>query len=385
MLSQNIYFKNFKLKNLNNKKILKIFKSIIKSPNQVLCSLSSNYKDSYSKKFVSKMKRFNNFRLIGIGGSILGAKAIYNFLSPLEKKFQFIDSLSHVSNKKNKKKQITLIVSKSGNTLETISNTNVFVKKNEQNIFVTEKKKNYLRDLAIKLKGEIIDHNNYIGGRYSVLSEVGMLPASLMGFKPEKFRRLNHLIKDKTFVNKLTSSVSSILYLNRSKNMTNSIIINYDQDSNEFFKWYQQLVAESLGKKSKGILPIISTMPQDNHSLMQHYLDGVKNNFYTFYFFKEKKSIRLNNHTIMKSHNYLKDKNLNDILFSQFSATEKVFKKKKIPFRSFIIYKKNEETLGELFTFFILETILLGMAMEINPFDQPAVEIIKKETKKILI
>jgi len=388
MLSHNINFKNFKLDNLNNKKIIKIFKSIIKSPNQVLCSLSSNYKDSYSKKFVSKMKRFNNFRLIGIGGSILGAQAIYNFLSPLGKKFQFIDSLSYVlnkKNKKNKKKQITLIVSKSGNTLETISNTNIFVKKNEQNIFITEKKKNYLRDLAIKLKAKIIDHNNYIGGRYSVLSEVGMLPASLMGFKPEKFRRLNHLIEDKTFVNKLISSVSSILHLSRSKNMNNSIIINYDQDSNEFFKWYQQLVAESLGKKSKGILPVISTMPQDNHSLMQHYLDGAKNNFYTLHFFKEKKSIRLNNNTILKSHNYLKDKNLNDILFSQFSATEKVFKKKKIPFRSFIIYKKNEETLGELFTFFILETILLGMAMEINPFDQPAVEIIKKETKKILI
>lgn len=141
MLSHNINFKNFKLDNLNNKKIIKIFKSIIKSPNQVLCSLSSNYKDLYSKKFVSKMKRFNNFRLIGIGGSILGAQAIYNFLSPLGKKFQFIDLLSYVLNKKNKKKQITLIVSKSGNTLETISNTNIFVKKNEQNIFITEKKK----------------------------------------------------------------------------------------------------------------------------------------------------------------------------------------------------------------------------------------------------
>lgn len=167
-----------------------------------------------------------------------------------------------------------------------------------------------------------------------------MLPASLMGFKPEKFRRLNHLIEDKTFVNKLISSVSSILHLSRSKNMTNSIIINYDQDLNEFFKWYQQLVAESLGKKSKGILPVISTMPQDNHSLMQHYLDGAKNNFYTLYFFKEKKSIRLNNNTILKSHNYLKDKNLNDILFSQFSANEKVFKKKKSHFAVLLFIKK---------------------------------------------
>ena len=89
--------------------------------------------------------------------------------------------------------------------------------------------------------------------------------------------------------------------------------------------------------------------------------------------------------TILKSHSYLKNKRLNDILFSQFSATMKVFLKKKIPFRSFIINDRSEETLGELFTFFILETILLGKAMGINPYDQPAVELIKKETKKILI
>jgi glucose-6-phosphate isomerase len=87
----------------------------------------------------------------------------------------------------------------------------------------------------------------------------------------------------------------------------------------------------------------------------------------------------------MKSHFFLKGKDLNDISYSQFNATAKVFKKKKIPFRSFFINKRNEQTLGELFTFFILETILLGRAMNVNPFDQPAVELIKKETKKILI
>ena len=87
---------------------------------------------------------------------------------------------------------------------------------------------------------------------------------------------------------------------------------------------------------------------------------------------------------VLKLHDYLKNKDLNDILFSQFSATEKVFKKKNIPFRSFIVRNRNEETLGELFTFFILETILLGMALGVNPYDQPAVELIKKDTTKIL-
>ena len=87
----------------------------------------------------------------------------------------------------------------------------------------------------------------------------------------------------------------------------------------------------------------------------------------------------------MDTHNFLKNKSLNQISFSQFLATEKVFKQKKIPFRSFIVQNRKEETLGELFTYFILETILLGKLMNINPYDQPAVELIKKETKKILI
>ena len=125
-------------------------------------------------------------------------------------------------------------------------------------------------------------------------------------------------------------------------------------------------------------------MPRDNHSLMQFYLDGTKNNFFTLFFVTEKNSKKINNKSILKSHSYLKNKSLNDISFSQFCATENVFKKKKLPFRSFIIQKRNEEVLGELFTFFILETILLGMAMKINPYDQPAVELIKTDTTKIL-
>ena len=145
------------------------------------------------------------------------------------------------------------------------------------------------------------------------------------------------------------------------------------------------MVAESLGKKGKGILPIISKMPKDNHSMMQYYLDGGKNNFFTFFFVKEKKSLKIKDKQILRTHSYLKNKSFNDIAYSQFLATEKVFNKKKIPFRSFIINNRNEETLGEMFIFFMLETILLGRLMKINPFDQPAVELIKKQTKKNLI
>jgi glucose-6-phosphate isomerase len=238
--------------------------------------------------------------------------------------------------------------------------------------------------LAKKLKAEIIHHNNYIGGRYSVLSEVGMLPAELMGLNTNSFKQLNNLIKNKFFLNALVSNVSSTLYFIKNKKF-NSIIINYDEKSENLFKWYQQLVAESLGKKKKGLLPIVSNMPKDNHSVMQLYLDGFQNNFFTFFYTHEKKSEKINNHYVMASQNYLKNKDLSKIIFSQKKATENVFKKKNIPFRSFEIKKRDEKTLGELFCFFILETILLGKSLNLNPYDQPAVELIKKETKNLLI
>ncbi len=125
-------------------------------------------------------------------------------------------------------------------------------------------------------------------------------------------------------------------------------------------------------------------MPKDNHSVMQLYLDGYQNNFFTFFYVNESKTQKTNNIIFNKDNNYLKNKNLSDIIYAQFKATQNVFEKKKIPFRSFEIKKRNEKTLGELFTFFILETILIGRALKLNPFDQPAVELIKKETKKIL-
>ena len=382
MFLKEIDFKEFNLKkNLSLKKKLN---KILNKKNSVIESLGKNYKNSYDKKLLNKYKKSLNFRVIGMGGSILGTQAIYDFLRhKIKRKFEFINNLDSSLKNKIKKKYTNMIVSKSGNTIETITNVNLFVKKKDRNIFITENKKSYLFLLANKMKSEIVHHNNFIGGRYSVLSEVGMLPAELMGLSANNFRNYNNLIKNKYFLNNLVSNVCSTLYLVKKKKF-NSIIINYDEKSNNLFNWYQQLIAESLGKKSKGILPVVSSMPKDNHSVMQLFLDGFKNNFFTLFFVRENKSIKINNQKILSSHPYLKNKNLDQIIYAQKKATENVFKKQNIPFRSFEVRKRDEKTLGSLFTFFILETILLGNALNLNPYDQPAVELIKKETKKLL-
>ena len=217
MLTSNIKFKNFK-KKIKNLRTAKYLKEILNENNEILNSLGKSYNNNFYTKSLNKYKKNFNFRVIGMGGSSLWTKAIYNFLkSKIKKNFQFIDNLQSNNYKKSKKNFTNLVVSKSGNTLETIINANILIKKKDKNIFITENKDSNLNFLAKKLKSEIVHHNNFIGGRYSVLSEVGMLPAELMGLKPENFKRFNYLIKNKNFIDNLLRNVNSIYYFIKQK------------------------------------------------------------------------------------------------------------------------------------------------------------------------
>ena len=384
MLTKNIRLKEFGIKK-NKKKIKHRFLKALNfyKNHKLIKSFSNDYSYDFSQQQIKKFKKFNSYNLVGMGGSSLGTKAIYNFLKPkIKKEFTFIDNLNSRKEYQSNEKKLNIIISKSGNTLETISNFSA-IKSQRNNLFISENSNNYVRTLARKLNCQIINHKNYIGGRYSVLSEVGMLPAIFMGLKPEKFKNFNNLVKNKNFINSLLDSVVSTIYF-LSKKKYNSVILNYDELSHDLFAWYQQLVAESLGKNSKGILPMVSSMPKDNHSLMQLYLDGPKNCFFTFFDVNDHSGQKVKNSQLLNSFNYLKNKNIYQIKSAQKKATENVFRTKKISFRSFKVLQRSEEALGELFTFFMLETILLGDAMKVNPFDQPSVELIKTETKKIL-
>ena len=384
MFTKNISLKRYGVTKNKQKIKTQILKKLnFYKQNKLIKSFSKNYILDFNNHKIKRYKKYSNFNLIGMGGSSLGARAIYNFLKPkIKNNFSFLDNLNSRNNYQQKNKNINIIISKSGNTLETISNYSLLKEKNN-NIFICENTNNYIKNLANRLNCLIINHKNYIGGRYSVLSEVGMLPAIFMGLNPEKFKNFNNLIRNKNFLDSLVDSVVSTSYFIKKKKY-NSILLNYDELSKDLFKWYQQLVAESLGKNSKGILPVISNMPRDNHSLMQLYLDGPKNSFFTFFNVVDHDNKKINNSKLLSTHKYLKNKNLYQIKYAQKIATENIFKKKNIPFRSFNVLRRSEEALGELFTFFMLETILLAETIRVNPFDQPAVELIKTETNRIL-
>ena len=187
-IKNQIYKKN---KILVQKKLKNIYKNI-GHKKDTFHSLSENFKLNFKEKDLIKFKKFKNIVIIGMGGSILGAEAIYSFLkNKIKKQFFFIDNLNeckiiNVKKNINLSKTLFIIISKSGNTLETLTNYILFKNKkiNSKNmIIITENKNNILNNYAKKNNILKINHKDYIGGRYSVLSEVGLLPAYLMGLK----------------------------------------------------------------------------------------------------------------------------------------------------------------------------------------------------------
>ena len=391
------YFINSKQFKNNLKKTKVIFNSfLIKLKNNqipLLDSYDRNFEFDFSKSTVNKFSKYKNIIVIGMGGSILGTKSIYSFLrKKIKKQVFFFDNLDSdliIRYKKIKKLKNScfIVVSKSGNTLETITNLDaIFSKKimKSKLIIITEIKDSSLMDFANKYNAEVIEHKEFIGGRYSVLSEPGMFPTALMGLNLSKFRNLQKLIKKKNFVSSLIQNVASIYTLNLKK-INNSVILNYNSSLNNLGYWYQQLVAESLGKKGKGINPVLSVGPKDHHSLLQLYLDGPKDKFFTFFSSSNKKNkYKVSGTIIPNNMKFLKNKELGSIVQALCNATKNIFRLKHIPFRHFVFNKNNEEELGMIFTFFVLETILLARLMNINPFDQPAVEQVKIESRKIL-
>ena len=330
MLNKSNFFLNSKNFYKNLKKTNFFFKLLNADIKNFKIPLLQSYEKDYTFDFmpatIKKFSKYKNIVVIGMGGSILGTKTIYNFFKDkVKKNLFFFDNLDRnlyleFKKIKNLKDSCFIIISKSGNTLETLTNLNLFFSKSllkNKIIIISEIKNSSLMDIADKYAAEVIEHKDFIGGRYSVLSEAGMFPAALMNLNITKFKNLRKLIQNKHFASSLINGVSSIYTLSQ-QGVKNSVILNYDTRLNNLCLWYQQLLAESLGKKGKGIMPIVSTCPKDHHSLLQLYLDGPKDKFFTFF-----------------SSPVKNNKKIESIVNAQCKATKNIFRKKKIPYRQF--------------------------------------------------
>jgi len=372
-------------------KCSKIFKDLlVNKENFFFNTLSAEYQKTVSlKKSNLKQKLHKNILVIGMGGSVLGSKMFSSFFG-LDKNYYFLDNLNNsiVNNfiKKDLSKFSIFIISKSGKTLETLTNCSIILnnfkkrKKNiSKNFIVISERNNILSNFAKKNNLMFFEHNINLSGRYSVLSEVGLLMFNL-DYK-KIIQGINSVLK-KGLNKNLIRNAATLLTLIKKSRIDTHVSLIYSHNLLSYGYWHQQLLAESIGKKGKDFTPIISECPKDHHSIMQLYLDGKKNKFFTFF-----KTI--NNKLDQPIKDYFDQKfkrnSLNNIIDSQFNATINVFKKNLIPFRVVLIdQKKPIQSFISLIVYSMLETTILCKALNLNPFNQPAVEEIKKETYSLL-
>ena len=393
--------KHITLPSNNEKIILHIQETLSNLP-----CLNIIYNQRLLEETIEKVSHFakekNFFVIFGTGGSNLGAKALINILQKSEKiSIFFYDNIDPIYfknsiDKLNLNTTGFIIISKSGSTPETLSQfaslIEIFDQKNalhilyENSLVITEDKPSPLAKIAHVNKCTMLSHEKNIGGRYSVFSNVGMVPAIIAGLNVKQIHAgaLEEITKQSN--NEFLKIAQYFRYQQINKILSNSVIMTYSDALFYFGKWYLQLWAESLGKDKKGITAIHSVGTIDQHSQLQLYLDGPKDKFFTFITTNHaNKGLKLHAKTMKKyGVNYLVNKKMGDLMQAEQLATINTFKKNNFSFREINLPEIDEFSIGQLMAMSIMETVATCLYFDVNPFNQPAVEQAKILTKQYL-
>lgn len=403
-LDNSFFFQNKGLDFNNNSKFKKNLEKSKKFSDELLNEFNDEKNEilkSFTKKFQTKIRSLKQKIdikkkkkiVIGLGGSSSGAKALSSYMND---NITFFDNLDYdfflKFFQKNKLNDFFFfIISKSGDTFETLAILNLLIQKNKEinndvnelydsMIVITENKESILKNFAIKNKIKFIEHNPNIGGRFSVFSETGMLPFSDLELHVEKGSEKYISFLNQDHDQSPTRNVAIIMTLIEELKLNIYCNLLYNYRLKHFSYWFHQLHAESLGKQNTGMTPITSICPKDHHSMMQLYLDGPKNKMFNIFSPPDENYIKnFGKEGFKNIENYTPF----DLTAKQFYAVIEVFKEKKIPHRVIEIKDhKDPLNLIELFSYFILETILLAKTLGIDPYNQPAVQLIKNKIFK---
>jgi glucose-6-phosphate isomerase len=337
---------------------------------------------------LKKWMKYRNFVVFGTGGASLGGQSVCAAFPG--KNIKFINNLDPSSIKKefekiNYDETGFLCISKSGETLETVCQVLLALKltekKDDKFVFITEDKPSSLKEIAEHFDFLCLDHPKTVGGRFSVFSIVGMLPALLCGIDPEKIRYGGRKVLEEHLCD--VKCGAAFVIQNFIDGITGHVSFIYSDKLKIFGEWLAQLYAESTGKSGAGITPITSMGSVDQHSQLQLYLDGPRNKCFSFFYEKQESDFFLSDNFPL-SFSFLKGKSIANVFESQFLGTLSSFSDKKIPAREIKIPAITPEILGGLFMHFMLEVVLVCRAMNVNPFDQPAVEYGKILTNSLL-
>ena len=347
-----------------------------------------NYFSQYDFSILKKKKY--RVHVFGMGGSSLSAKLLMQFMAPekINSKLFIYDNPSpiqldsNLSKIKISKDDLFIFISKSGNTVETKFFLHWIIKylkkKNIKNIFkhflfITENKNNYLNNFALKNKIKTFEHDPNIGGRFSIFSITALLPIIALGYSLDKLLNSFKKAKSQILKNHLKLANNINLSQNYEKNNNLNIVIglNYHDKLRVLNEWYRQIFAESLGKNKKAINYISAFGSIDQHSQFQLFIDGPRDKQFIFFMInnptKPIKSIKdlLTNHNLLSTleKGAIKTLELEKYLVNQ------------------LIIDENFDDYSYLLIYLIFDIYLRAKIEKINFLDQPAVEVLKKNTR----
>ena len=338
-------------------------------------------------------QRFCRVVLFGTGGSALSARTLAALASDdgpelcvpdnLDPDLMMAvlapDQLSHTG---------FLLISKSGSTGETLAQALTAVSAVREHLgrdgmagrflAITEPGEGPLRRLAADIGAPVLDYDPNIGGRFSVLSLVGMLPAMILGLDAAAVRDGAHAVLDhalETIDSPPAVGAAMQVALLR-KGLSQSVLLAYSGRLKPFARWYRQLWAESLGKNGQGTTPIDALGPVDQHSQLQLYLDGPRDKQFTVLTLDQAGRGPIVDAALAKTleQDYLAGRTIGDLIVAMQTATAETLEKHGRPVRRLTAATLDEVTLGALFMHFMLETLFAADLVGVSAFGQPAVE-----------
>lgn len=346
--------------------------------------------------------KIKNFVVLGTGGSCLGAETLISALAKTDINFFFLDNndadwFMEQLAVMNPQETLFYVVSKSGNTVETLTQYFValeWISKNtarwqDHFIFCTDPNKGDLRQYVRNQDVSVIDHPVSVGGRFAVLTPVGMLPAAFAGLSVEHFlegaryARFSDLPAHENPCLQLAHGLAELL-----EEKPISVLLPYSSKLRAFSKWFCQLWAESLGKDGHGFTPYAALGTTDQHSQIQLYMEGPRDKTIGFVEIETSdNNLRvtapagtadLANFQLLNGHT------MHDIFQAELYATRRACTEKGVVNYTIAVEKLDERTMGALFYFWESVTVYASCCIDVYPYNQPGVELGKKLTKEKL-
>ncbi|MCR8696840.1 MULTISPECIES: glucose-6-phosphate isomerase [Campylobacter] len=342
---------------------------------------------------------FDSVVLVGVGGSSLGVKALYDMLN-LKKELIFLDnldpfSIEQKSAKINPQKSIFIVSSKSGTTIETISIYKYIldkfdIKDYSNFIFITDPN-SPLENYAKKINATIFNIPKNVGGRFSVLSAIGLVPLGLCGADIKALLDGANSVKEQYLQNGDDTILQKAYHYATHKSAKINVLFSYSDRLTSFNEWYIQLWAESLGKKRGykrvGLTPVGLVGSKDQHSFLQLIMEGIKDKTVTFITIKDHGSdivVPNLNLDFLSGCDFVNSKPISDVFNAQAHSTMQALASELISIDEIALDRIDEWHCGWLIYYYELLTSAIGVMFGINTYDQPGVEMGKRILKKLL-